>query len=225
LVVTVLSSVVVPSLRKAFVGTLAKTIAVRDPATWDHADRVRRYAVALACEVGIVDEPLLQAIEAAALLHDIGKLAIPDTILNKPGPLTEDEYECVKEHAAIGADLLADVDFPGPLTTLVRHHHENWDGSGYPDALWREEIPLGARVLAIADCYDALTSHRPYRHALSHDSAVVLIGEHRGSKFDPQITDVFLPIVWQFRAAPRIRCPLERPRPARSPVFVDARPR
>ena len=101
-----------------------------------------------------------------------GSSAIADRLLDKPGPLTFDEYDQVKQHATIGAEILSGVPFPGPLALLVRHHHENWDGTGYPDALRRDAIPLGARVLSIADCYDALTSDRPYRRALSHDAAI-----------------------------------------------------
>jgi putative nucleotidyltransferase with HDIG domain len=218
------SSVVSQSLRKPFLGALAKAIAVRDLATWEHADRVRRYATALAAQAGIEDESLLQAIEAAALLHDVGKLAIPDGLLDKPGPLTADEYDRVKQHAALGADLLTEIAFPGPLADLVRHHHENWDGSGYPDGQVGAEIPLGARILAIADCYDALTSHRPYRRALNHDSAIAMIHERRGSMFDPQLTDSFLQIVWQLRpASPGIYRPApSRPAPSRSLVLVAA---
>ena len=118
---------------------------------------------------------MLAAIDAAALLHDIGKLGIPDRLLHKPGPLTPDEYDQVKQHAIIGADILSAMAFPGPLALIVRHHHENWDGTGYPDGLRGEAIPIGARVLAIVDCYDALTSDRPYRRALSHERAVAMI--------------------------------------------------
>ena len=200
-------------------------MAARDLATWEHADRVRRYALALARQARIVDEQILHAIEAAALLHDIGKLAIPDSLLYKPGPLTPDEYDRVKQHAVIGADLLAEAAFPGPLSSLVRHHHENWDGSGYPDGRTSADIPVGARVLSIADCYDALTSHRPYRRALSHDSAVAMIHERRGSMFDPEMTDAFLQVVWQIRpVAPATYRPAKPMRPSvtRALVLVGA---
>ena len=185
---------------------------------------MRRYATALAGQAGIDDPSLLQAIDAAALLHDVGKLAIPDGLLDKPGPLTSDEYDRVKQHAAIGADLLADVAFPGPLAVLVRHHHENWDGSGYPDRQAGTDIPLGARVLALADCYDALTSHRPYRRALHHDSAVAMILERRGSMFDPGLTDSFLQIIWRLRPARQAidRCARTSPSAARSLQLVGA---
>ncbi|HMF93180.1 MAG TPA: HD-GYP domain-containing protein [Vicinamibacterales bacterium] len=219
-----MSFVVSPSLSKPFLCALARAIAARDLTTWQHADRVRRYATALAAQAGIDDESLVLAIDAAALLHDVGKLAIPDELLDKPGPLTSDEYDRVKQHAAIGADLLAEVAFPGPLAALVRHHHENWDGSGYPDRQAGDEIPLGARVLAIADCYDALTSHRPYRRALNRDSAIAMIRERRGSMFDPGLTDSFLQVVWRLRAAPPVvdRRARIRPPAGRSLVLVEA---
>src|SRR5256885_2434023 len=214
---------VTPSLKKPLLGALAHALAVRDVATWEHADRVRRYATALAAGAGIVEHTLLQAIESAALLHDVGKLAIPDALLNMPGPLTAEVYARVKQHAAIGADLLAEVASPGPLATLVRHHHENWDGSGYPDGQSHTGIPLGARVLAIADCYDALTSHRPYRRALSHDSAIAMIHERRGSMFDPEMTDAFLQVVWQLRPSAGIYRPAKlRPAANRALVLVGA---
>ena len=119
----------------------------------------------------MTDELEVQAIKAASLLHDVGKLAIPEHILNKPGELTPAEYEMMKRHAPIGADILSAIDFPYPVAPIVRHHHENWDGTGYPDGLAGEDIPIGARILSVVDCYDALTSDRPYRPRLSHDRA------------------------------------------------------
>jgi len=169
-------------------------VAARDIATFEHARRVRRYARALASRVGIVDEEELRTLETAALFHDVGKLAIPDHVLSKAGPLTPEEYEQVKRHAAIGADLLTGLAFPGPLALLVRHHHENWDGTGYPDRLRREDIPAGARALSIADCYDALTSDRPYRRALSHATAMAMMTDRCGSMFDPMMIEAFVSI-------------------------------
>jgi putative nucleotidyltransferase with HDIG domain len=179
---------------------LARAMTARDGLTHQHAERVQGYALALAREAGITDYPMLEAIDVAALLHDIGKLGIPDRVLHKPGPLTPDEYEQVKQHVIIGADILSAVTFPGPLAHIVRHHHENWDGTGYPDRLQGEAIPLGARVLAIVDCYDALTSDRPYRRALSHGCAVAMIHERRGTMYDPEIADAFLRIVQRLRS-------------------------
>jgi len=179
---------------------LARAQAARDRSTHAHARRVRRYAVALAGEISISEDRTLAAIDAAALLHDIGKLGIPDRLLDKPGPLTREEYDHVKLHAIIGADILSAVAFPGPLAVIVRHHHEHWDGTGYPDGLRGEAIPIGARVLSVVDCYDALTSDRPYRRALSHGCAVAIIHDHSGTMYDPQIVDAFLRIVQRMDA-------------------------
>jgi putative nucleotidyltransferase with HDIG domain len=162
---------------------------------------VRRYARALASRVGIVDEEALRTLETAALFHDVGKLAIPDHVLSKAGPLTPEEYEQVKRHAAIGADLLTGLAFPAPLALLVRHHHENWDGTGYPDRLRREDIPAGARALSIADCYDALTSDRPYRRALSHAAAMEMMTDRCGSMFDPMMIEAFISVAGSLRTA------------------------
>jgi putative nucleotidyltransferase with HDIG domain len=181
---------------------LARAMSARDGFTHEHARRVQRYAVALAGEANIRDLRMLEAIDAAALLHDIGKLGIPDQLLHKPGPLTPHEYNQVKQHAVIGADILSAVPFAGPLALIVRHHHENWDGSGYPDGLLGDAIPLGARVLAIVDCYDALTSDRPYRRSLSHERAMAMILERRGTMYEPDIADAFLRIVDELRQAP-----------------------
>jgi putative nucleotidyltransferase with HDIG domain len=197
-------------------------MAARDGSTHQHAERVRRYAMALARHAGIVEPQILHAIATAALLHDVGKLAIPDRLLDKPGPLTPDEYEQVKQHAVIGADIVSPVPFPGPLAPLVRHHHENWDGTGYPDRRRRDDIPVGARVLALADCYDALTSDRPYRRALDHNTAIAMIHERRGSMFDPQMTDVFLQIVWRLGPASHTNRPAARQRRARGPWPIEA---
>jgi putative nucleotidyltransferase with HDIG domain len=198
-------------------------MAARDGATHQHARRVQHYAVALAEKIGITNERTVRAIEAAALLHDIGKLGVPDAVLNKPGPLTPGEYERVKQHSALGADLLAAIDFPGPLSLIVRHHHENWDGSGYPDGLRGEDIPIGARVLAVADCYDALTSERPYRAALPHCTAASMIDERSGSMYDPQVATAFLGIVQRLlstRVSPPAR---PSPAPADIPWPLNAR--
>jgi putative nucleotidyltransferase with HDIG domain len=154
---------------------LARTLAARDIATFEHARRVRRYARALATRIGIEDEESLRTIETAALFHDVGKLAIPDRLLAKAGPLTPEEYEQVKRHAAIGADLLTGLSFPGPLALLVRHDHENWHGTGHPDHLRREEIPAGARALSIADLLRRSPPDRALRRALPHAVAMAMM--------------------------------------------------
>lgn len=171
--------------------TLAMAIDAKDQITHGHIRRVQTYAVGLAKRVGIADEQLIKAIEAAALLHDTGKLAIPEYILNKPGKLSPVEFEKMKQHAGVGADILSAIDFPYPVVPIVRHHHENWDGTGYPQGLKGTDIPIGARILSVVDCFDALTSDRPYRPRLSDDAAMQILRERRGSMYDPLVVDTF----------------------------------
>ncbi|OFW41552.1 MAG: hypothetical protein A3J29_11265 [Acidobacteria bacterium RIFCSPLOWO2_12_FULL_67_14b] len=171
--------------------TLAMAVDAKDQVTHGHIRRVQRYAVGLADALGLSDEKHIKAIEAAALLHDMGKLAIPEYILNKPGRLTPLEFEKMKLHAGIGADILSSIEFPYPVIPIVRHHHESWDGSGYPDGLKGTEIPLGARILSVVDCFDALTSDRPYRPKLSTREALQVVIARRGSMYDPIVVDTF----------------------------------
>jgi putative nucleotidyltransferase with HDIG domain len=172
--------------------TLAMAIDAKDQITHGHIRRVQRLAVGLAQSVGVQDEIQIKAIEAAALLHDMGKLAIPEFILNKPGRLTASEFDVMKQHANIGADILGSIHFPYPVVPIVRHHHEAWDGSGYPDKLKGVSIPLGARILSVVDCFDALTSERPYRPALSVEQAIEVLVQRRGTMYDPLIVDKFI---------------------------------
>jgi putative nucleotidyltransferase with HDIG domain len=172
--------------------TLAMAVDAKDQVTHGHIRRVQAQATRLAMEVGVRDERLLKAIDAAALLHDMGKLAVPEYILNKPGKLSSAEFERMKLHASVGADILSAIDFPYPVVPIVRHHHENWDGSGYPDRLSGTQIPIGARILQVVDCFDALTSDRPYRRKLSDEAALGILIERRGSMYDPLIVDTFL---------------------------------
>jgi putative nucleotidyltransferase with HDIG domain len=174
------------------VETLATAIDAKDEVTHGHIRRVQVAAMAMARELGITDEPMLQAIEAAALLHDTGKIAVPEHILNKPGKLTPAEFEKMKLHAPIGAEILASIDFPYPVVPIVRHHHENWDGTGYPDRIKGTAIPIGARILSVVDCYDALTSDRPYRRRMTDEAAVAILVERRGTMYDPMIVDAFI---------------------------------
>ena len=171
---------------------LALAIDAKDQVTSGHIRRVQQCSVALARELGISDEEQINAIEAAALLHDLGKLAVPQHILNKPGKLTPVEFDQMKTHATIGADILATIDFPYPVEPIVRHHHEMWDGRGYPEGLSGDAIPIGARILSVVDCFDALTSDRPYRRALPKDQALALIVERRGTQYDPRVVDTFV---------------------------------
>ena len=172
--------------------TLAMAIDAKDQVTHGHIRRVQTYATSLAREIGVRDEQLLKAIEAAALLHDMGKLAVPEHILNKPGKLTAAEFDRMKMHADVGADILSAIDFPYPVVPIVRHHHENWDGSGYPAGLRGTDIPIGARILSVVDCFDALTSDRPYRPKLPDDEAIQILRERSGFMYDPLIVDTFI---------------------------------
>ena len=172
--------------------TLAMAIDAKDQITHGHIRRVQHYAVGLARQMGVADQSLISAIEAASLLHDMGKLAVPEYILNKPGRLTPSEFEKMKLHASVGADILSAIDFPYPVVPIVRHHHENWDGTGYPDGLRANDIPIGARILSVVDCFDALTSDRPYRPRLADSEAMAILLERRGSMYDPLVVDTFV---------------------------------
>ena len=174
--------------------TLAMAIDAKDQVTHGHIRRVQIYASGLAKAMGMKSEVEVQAIEAAALLHDMGKLAIPEHILNKPGKLTPAEFEKMKRHASIGAEILSAIDFPYPVVPIVRHHHESWNGSGYPDGISGTDIPLGARVLSVVDCYDALTSDRPYRPELPDEEAIQILRDRSGSMYDPEVVETFIRI-------------------------------
>ncbi|HEY1909387.1 MAG TPA: HD domain-containing phosphohydrolase [Vicinamibacterales bacterium] len=187
--------------------TLAMAIDAKDQVTHGHIRRVQSHATSLAREVGVHDDKLLKAIEAAALLHDMGKLAVPEYILNKPGKLSEAEFEKMKLHAAVGADILSAIDFPYPVVPIVRHHHENWDGTGYPTGIKGTDIPIGARILSVVDCFDALTSDRPYRARLSDEEAIEILLQRRGSMYDPLVVDTFL------RVHSKVPTPLPRSGP------------
>ena len=172
--------------------TLAMAVDAKDQVTHGHIRRVQVYALELARRIGVDDNRQIKAIEAAALLHDMGKLGIPEHILNKPGRLTATEFDRMKQHADLGADLLSSIRFPYPVVPIVRHHHENWDGQGYPSGIAGTDIPLGARILSVVDCFDALTSDRPYRPRLSPDQAFDIIRRRRGTMYDPLVVDTFI---------------------------------
>ncbi len=168
---------------------LSLVIDAKDHNTHQHLNRVRTYAVAVGRELGL-DEQEMDALQAAALLHDIGKLAVPDHIINKPGRLSPEEFEKMKIHPIIGAEILERVSFPYPVAPIVRSHHEKWNGSGYPDGLKGEEIPIGARILAAVDCLDAEASDRPYRRALPLDDAMKVVASEAGKSFDPKVVEI-----------------------------------
>jgi HD-GYP domain-containing protein (c-di-GMP phosphodiesterase class II) len=176
-------------LRKAYRATvraLSNAVEARDAYTGKHAERVTAYGIALAQAAGL-DTDRSPEIEFGFLLHDVGKVAVPDAILFKPAALDEDEFELIAQHPVIGSDILSDVDFLGDGKLVVRHHHERWDGSGYPDGLAGDDIPLAARVFAVADALDALTTDRPYRRGTRFSRAREEIRAHAGSQFDPEV--------------------------------------
>ena len=184
---------------------LAIAIDAKDEVTPDHVHRVQIYATGLARLFGL-SEPELEALKAGALLHDIGKLAVPDYILNKPGPLTPAEFDKMKVHTIVGAEILERVGFPYPVVPVVRHHHERWDGRGYPDGLRGDEIPMTARILTLSDCFDAVREHRNYRDAMTRDQAIEMLREGSGSVFDPNVVRTFLEHLDEFDAEIRERC-------------------
>jgi diguanylate cyclase (GGDEF)-like protein/putative nucleotidyltransferase with HDIG domain len=169
--------------------SLALAIEAKDHTSHKHLQRVRVFAVEIAKELGFPEDEI-EALRAAALLHDIGKLAIPEHIINKPGHLTPEEFEKMKIHTLVGAEILERVAFPYPVAPIVRSHHERWDGTGYPDGLKGEQIPMGARVLAAVDCLDAMSSHRQYQNAVSLDAAMDKVASMSGSAFEPRIVEV-----------------------------------
>lgn len=168
---------------------LALAIEAKDHTTHDHLQRVRVYAMEVAKELDLKKDEI-EALRAAALLHDIGKLAVPEQIINKPGRLTPEEFEKMKIHPVVGAEILKHVNFPYPVVPIVRAHHEKWNGSGYPDGLKGEEIPIGARILGAVDCLDALASDRQYRRALPLEQAMEHVARAAGTEFDPRVVDV-----------------------------------
>ena len=179
----------VASLHVRTIEALALAIEAKDHTTHKHLQRVRVFAVAIAQRLGLSEDEI-EALRAAALLHDIGKLAVPEHIINKPGKLTPEEFEKMKIHPVVGSEILERVAFPYPVAPIVRSHHERWDGTGYPDGLKHEEIPIGARILAAVDCLDALASDRQYRNALSLEHAMEKVATMSGTSFDPRVVEI-----------------------------------
>src|SRR5271165_6272909 len=179
----------VSNLHLRTIEALALAIEAKDHTTHDHLQRVRVYAMELAKQLRLPEDEM-EALRAASLLHDIGKLAVPEHIISKPGKLTPEEFDRMKIHPIIGAEILEQVRFPYPVVPIVHSHHEKWDGSGYPRGLKGEEIPIGARILAAVDCLDALASHRQYRPALPLDQAMAQVAAESGTSFDPRIVKI-----------------------------------
>ena len=175
---------------RATVRALANAVEARDAYTGRHAERVAAYGLEIAAAAGveIADNPEM---EFGFLLHDVGKVAVPDAILFKPDRLTEEEYALIRKHPVTGWEILREIEFLGEAKLVVRHHHERWDGGGYPDGLQGEDIPLVARIFAVADTLDALTTDRPYRPATTFPAARAEIARFSGSQFDPAVVDAF----------------------------------
>jgi len=181
--------------------SLAKALEARDDYTRGHSERVAELSLAIARELQL-DEATCQLIHSGALLHDIGKIGIPDAVLLKPGSLTDEEMQTIRKHPTFGIAILGPLKFLGKVSELVMRHHERWDGTGYPSGLSAEEIPLASRIIAVADAYDAMTSSRPYREALSHEQAMAEIRRHEGKQHDPAVVAAFLRVIERRGAVP-----------------------
>jgi putative nucleotidyltransferase with HDIG domain len=194
---------------------LALAIDAKDHTTHDHLQRVQLYATEIGKDLGLSQEEQ-DALTAAAVLHDIGKLAVPESIISKPGKLTRSEFEKMKIHPVVGAEILERVEFPYPVVPIVRSHHEKWDGSGYPYGLRGEEIPIGARILSAVDCLDALASDRQYRRALPLDEAMARVASEAGTAFDPKVVRALQARYHELEARAR-----STETPAQTPLSVD----
>jgi HD-GYP domain-containing protein (c-di-GMP phosphodiesterase class II) len=180
-------------IQRAYVETirmLASAVEARDPCTGNHLERVTNYCLAIALRLGWTGDRLRQ-VEMGAILHDIGKINIEDAILRKPAALTPEEWEHMRQHPDIGARILGGISFLEPVLPYVRHHHERFDGKGYPDGLRGKEIPIGGRLIAVADTFDVMTSTRPYRGALPVEAALDELRAKSGLQFDPEIVEAF----------------------------------
>ena len=181
----------VSDLHLATIEALALAIDAKDQTAQSHIRRVQVYAAGLARALGMAENEI-QGVKTAALLHDIGKLAVPEHILSKPGPLTQEEFQKIRIHPQVGAEIISGVPFPYPVAPLILSHHERWDGKGYPAGLKGDEIPLGARILAVVDYFDALMSERPYHKAMSLEAALGLVRQEAGKALDPRVVQTFV---------------------------------
>lgn len=199
----------VSDLHLATIEALARAIDAKDQTSQNHIRRVQHYAAGLARAIGM-PEPEIQAVKTAALLHDIGKLAVPEHILSKPGPLTHEEFQKIRAHPEVGAEIIEAVPFPYPVSPLIRSHHERWDGRGYPIGLKGDVIPPGARILAIVDYFDAIVTERPYHKTVAHDAAVGLLKREAGKALDPDLVGHFIRVLPTLEAKLGENQPLER---------------
>jgi putative two-component system response regulator len=181
---------------EAVVFALVNTVAAKDSYTGDHLQRLEQYVVSIGQLMGLSENELL-ALRYGARLHDIGKIGIDEMILRKAGPLTHEEYIQIQQHPLIGEEIIKPLRLAPLIGPIVRHHHERWDGSGYPDRLIGPDIPLGARIVAIADAFDAMTTQRPYNEPLSFDQAIERLREGAGRNWDPEITHLFIEFLQQ----------------------------
>jgi putative two-component system response regulator len=182
------------TLKKAHldsVKVLAEAIDAKDPYTRGHSDRVRRMSLGIAQQMGFTEDRL-EILEYGSLLHDIGKIGIKDEVLQKPGPLSSEEYRYIQEHPLIGVKIVEGIDFFKDKIPMIRHHHEHFDGTGYPDGLVGETIPLEARIITVPDAFDAMTSMRPHRRAMPLQDVLMELETGRGKQFDPKILEIFL---------------------------------
>jgi diguanylate cyclase (GGDEF)-like protein/putative nucleotidyltransferase with HDIG domain len=201
-------------LHLATIEALALAIDAKDQTSQSHIRRVQLYATAVARALGMTENEI-QGVKTAALLHDIGKLAVPEHILSKPGPLTPEEFQKIRAHPKVGADIVSSVPFPYPVAPLILSHHERWDGKGYPAGLRGENIPLGARILSVVDYFDALMAERPYHKAMSFEAAVGLLQQEAGKGLDPTVVSTFIELLPRLQAeATKLEQSIRKPLPA-----------
>jgi diguanylate cyclase (GGDEF)-like protein/putative nucleotidyltransferase with HDIG domain len=207
-------------LHLATIEALALAIDAKDQTSQTHIRRVQLYASSLARALDMRENEI-QGVKTAALLHDIGKLAVPEHILSKPGPLTPEEFQKIRAHPKVGADIISAVPFPYPVAPLILSHHERWDGKGYPAGLKGEEIPLGARILSVVDYFDALMAERPYHKAMGFDAAVALLQQEAGKGLDPKVVHHFIDLLPQLQAeAMRLEEALRPPAEEKAPAEI-----